>query len=428
MKILRLSILICLVSNSLFSQNIDEISPIPQLQYIENSLGKFAPFIGSNASVTGNGKNIYFIGYDSLSKRSFYYHSSYLRENYWSKPIRLDYLHGRDKDGNTFCSLTPLFQTYDDAHIYYERNYGVAVQRKPDIWFFTNDTKTFSKAPMINTLSGETSASISPDGKKLFFIRTIFYKHGGGIYVSNKQDNGEWGKPERLPDYINNSYIGEARICADGKTLLFSAERKEGRGFRDIYSTKLDSEGNWSKPENLSFVNSPLIECSPSMPLKGDKIYFNRQEKGLSYVYVVRMPLKYRYKKFVVVDSLIVDNITNQTIALSTINFTSKTSKINIEGEKLLNSIAELLNESQSLVLIISAHTDNVGNDKNNLKLSLQRAETVANYLVSKGLNKSRFIVKGYGETMPKVPNDTPQNRALNRRVEFRVLINNNIK
>ena len=74
----------------------------------------------------------------------------------------------------------------------------------------------------------------------------------------------------------------------------------------------------------------------------------------------------------------------------------------------------------------LSAHTDDIGSDAYNFKLSDQRAASVAEYLITKGIGKKRIISKGYGKTMPLVPNDSDENRAKNRRVELKVISTNN--
>ena len=76
-----------------------------------------------------------------------------------------------------------------------------------------------------------------------------------------------------------------------------------------------------------------------------------------------------------------------------------------------------LINKNFSLKL--AGHTDNVGSDDANMKLSKDRAEAVKDYLVSKGANPSRIEATGYGETQPIASNKTAAGRAKNRRVEF---------
>jgi outer membrane protein OmpA-like peptidoglycan-associated protein len=70
----------------------------------------------------------------------------------------------------------------------------------------------------------------------------------------------------------------------------------------------------------------------------------------------------------------------------------------------------------------VYGHTDNVGSDATNLRLSKDRAASVMAYLVGKGINKGRLESEGYGETKPVQTNDTDEGRAKNRRVEFKIL------
>lgn len=88
-----------------------------------------------------------------------------------------------------------------------------------------------------------------------------------------------------------------------------------------------------------------------------------------------------------------------------------------------LDELSEVLNKV-NWNLILSGHTDNVGSENFNLKLSSKRAEAVKNYLINKGIAAERITAKGFGETMPIAPNDTEQNRAINRRVEFFIVKN----
>ncbi|MFM7726035.1 MAG: OmpA family protein, partial [Flavobacteriales bacterium] len=69
----------------------------------------------------------------------------------------------------------------------------------------------------------------------------------------------------------------------------------------------------------------------------------------------------------------------------------------------------------------IGDHTDNVGSDDTNLTLSNNRAQSVVDYLIRKGIDSGRLTAKGYGETQPIDTNDTDIGRAKNRRTEFKV-------
>ncbi|MEO0068272.1 MAG: carboxypeptidase regulatory-like domain-containing protein [candidate division WOR-3 bacterium] len=93
------------------------------------------------------------------------------------------------------------------------------------------------------------------------------------------------------------------------------------------------------------------------------------------------------------------------------------------ESQEALQAAYNILKENPTIKVEIQGHTDNVGSDEFNQKLSEQRAWAVVNYLVQQmGVESSRLIAKGYGETQPKASNDTPEGRALNRRVEFVVI------
>ena len=79
-----------------------------------------------------------------------------------------------------------------------------------------------------------------------------------------------------------------------------------------------------------------------------------------------------------------------------------------------------MLKENEPVKVKIIGHTDSDGDDAKNLELSQRRAQSVKNELVSKfGIDASRIETEGAGETTPVAPNDTPANKALNRRVEF---------
>ncbi|MEO8364645.1 MAG: OmpA family protein [Pseudoxanthomonas sp.] len=87
-----------------------------------------------------------------------------------------------------------------------------------------------------------------------------------------------------------------------------------------------------------------------------------------------------------------------------------------------LDNVASTLAEFNQTIVEVSGHTDSVGSDAANQTLSVQRANAVGNYLMGKGLVRERFEIVGFGESRPIASNDTDSGRALNRRVEIRVL------
>lgn len=87
----------------------------------------------------------------------------------------------------------------------------------------------------------------------------------------------------------------------------------------------------------------------------------------------------------------------------------------------LLDRVASVLRGRPRLKLIVEGHTDDVGDDDYNLDLSRYRADAVKTYLVKKGIHPETIRARGYGETRPVSPGTTEKDRALNRRVEFRI-------
>ena len=90
-----------------------------------------------------------------------------------------------------------------------------------------------------------------------------------------------------------------------------------------------------------------------------------------------------------------------------------------------LEAIINLTNNNENIVVEIAAHTDDVGQEKDNLVLSLSRANVVRNYLIGRGVLGQQLIAKGYGEVQPIVPNTSTENRTLNRRVEIIIRVVN---
>ncbi len=85
----------------------------------------------------------------------------------------------------------------------------------------------------------------------------------------------------------------------------------------------------------------------------------------------------------------------------------------------LLDEVAQALKDNPTIKVEIQGHTDSVGNDKTNLKLSQKRAESVKAYIAKQGVEAGRMVPKGYGENVPIADNRTGDGRSQNRRVEF---------
>lgn len=112
-----------------------------------------------------------------------------------------------------------------------------------------------------------------------------------------------------------------------------------------------------------------------------------------------------------------------QIVLRSRVSFATGSNEILPNSEPLLLEVADVLLRDPSLELIeIQGHTDNLGGQELNMKLSQGRAEAVREWLISRGVEPARLIPKGYGSTRPIMPNITTRNRARNRRVQFRIV------
>lgn len=112
----------------------------------------------------------------------------------------------------------------------------------------------------------------------------------------------------------------------------------------------------------------------------------------------------------------------NQSISLSNILFETASAELMSRSFAPLDELVEFMRLNPTVQIELSAHTDNVGNDAYNQRLSERRAQSTADYLVSQGIDSQRIISVGYGKTKPIAPNDTEENRSKNRRVEMKIV------
>jgi hypothetical protein len=132
----------------------------------------------------------------------------------------------------------------------------------------------------VNTMHWETQPSLSADGKTLYFIRGIRNRSGSrdsDIYVSYLQTDGTWGTAQRLPSNVNTPYAEES-VCIhpDGRTLYFASRGHVGMGGSDLFVTRMDENGNWSKPENLGYpINNVGNDIFFVLSVDGQRGYYS---------------------------------------------------------------------------------------------------------------------------------------------------------
>ncbi len=111
------------------------------------------------------------------------------------------------------------------------------------------------------------------------------------------------------------------------------------------------------------------------------------------------------------------------------IHFESGKATVRVTSGPLLNDVVKTLNEHPEVRQVeIQGHSDGGGPEAANIRMSIKRADAVRQYLLSQGIEERRLVVKGYGSSQPIEPNETDLGRAKNRRVEFKVLVQDNLE
>ncbi|MBL1279277.1 MAG: PD40 domain-containing protein [Fluviicola sp.] len=372
----------------------------------------------------------------------------------------------------------------------------------------------------VNTYDWETQPSLSSDGKTMYFIRGVKKRgqtNNSDIYVTRLQEDGTWGVAKRLPDYINTPNEEESvLIHPDGKTLYFASRGHVGMGGSDLFVTRMDNNGNWSKPENLGYpINTKFDENSLMVAADGEIAFFASNREGgfgdLDIYYFV-MPEHLRPTKTLYFEGLVYDintrkpvpgkfqlidlatgkevvyseadkitgefmvslpvnkeyalnvsypgyaffsqnfNMTNpegleaihmdvplvplkdggQSIILANIFFDLNKSILRKESYVELDKLVSFLKENAEIKVEIGGHTDSRGDKQKNLTLSNNRAKSVYDYAIEKGIDKSRLSFKGYGSSVPvnsdvaitKMASKEEKEVAhqANRRTEYRIV------
>lgn len=112
----------------------------------------------------------------------------------------------------------------------------------------------------------------------------------------------------------------------------------------------------------------------------------------------------------------------------SGIYFATDKSNINTQSQNSLDKLAKIFKDYPNTNVLLEGHTDNTGRAEYNMGLSEKRAKSVYDYLVSQGIDTSRFNIKWYGEEQPKHDNSTAEGRSKNRRVEIGIMADENMK
>lgn len=216
----------------------------------------------------------------------------------------------------------------------------------------------------VNSFGWESQPSLSSDGKTLYFIRGVYDQNRrkeSDIYVSQLNSNGQWGTPERLPNYINSDQAEESvLIHPDGKTLYFASKGHVGMGGSDLFMCKMQKDGNWSKPINLGYpINTKNDENSLMVSPDGEIAFFaSNREGGFGDldIYYFELPESLRPTKTVYFKGLVYDITTNKPIPgkIQLIELSTGKEFLSYEADKINGDFMVSLPIGESYALNVS--------------------------------------------------------------------------
>ena len=352
-----------------------------------------------------------------------------------------------------------------------------------DIYRSTRDTSgkwspAVNMGPSINTAGNEKSPFIHTDSETLYFSSSDrqdnntgewFAGHlglgGYDIFYTRLDTAKAWIAPKNIGYPINSkendlgffvSTDGEDGFFASNKIgvkkkNVYEKAQQQKKDPWNIYTFKLYKK---ARPQKVLFVKGNLKDEETNEAVRGVTIEIkNMKTKEVKKVkvdsrtgnYAFAMVMKsdytmvvkkkdYTYEtkyisqkdaKFDVpvdVDIVMQKVKVGKSYNLEDVNFSINSAELNNRSKNVIDGFYEFLFDNPEIKVEIQGHTDNVGNDKFNMVLSRDRAKSVYEYLIARGISASQITSRGYGETKPIATNKTEEGRAQNRRTVFVII------
>jgi len=304
----------------------------------------------------------------------------------------------------------------------------------------------------VNTAYRESTPFISRDGQFLYFSSTRPDGYGGNdIYVARRLDDSwqNWSEPTLLPPPINSVYDDSQPFVNEFTGYIYFTSRRDGTS--DIFRVAFHPMKEEERKKTLIIH---VVNALTGQPMDAEVVY-GKQSDGF-YTRTLKTDNGVIYYAFTEEENLIMKakktgyNAENQDISpgelykneatiseitlylepkskeekftLSNIYFIQSTATIKDESYEALDQITGVLRRNSDLKMIISGHTDNIGEEQSLIELSQQRADAIKDYLVRKGgIDAKRITSIGKGRSEPLNDNSTEEKKAKNRRVEFTV-------
>tara|TARA_Y100000385_G_C13107366_1_gene649072 strand:- start:4120 stop:6177 length:2058 start_codon:yes stop_codon:yes gene_type:complete len=331
---------------------------------------------------------------------------------------------------------------------------------KIDIYYSEKDTngvwgKAVNIGRPINTSESDKSPFIHTDSKTLYFVsESSDLRWGAGdfdIFYTRQNEANKWEEPQNIGYPINSEAPEESLIVSvDGRYGYFSSQRSNGLGGKDIFYFEIPEK---AKPDKIILAKGQAETDDPELlkktkitlrnntgekeeqninidedggfvavvnveKVKGDALIEIKSESG---VYQSMLVTEKDLSKTVIKDKEIEVNKIEKgkSYTINDVMYEINSSNLLNSSKVVLDGFGDWLRNNLEFNIEIQGHTDNVGSNEANMALSMDRSFSVMEYLIQIGIDKSRLKFKGYGETNPKVSNETPEGRKVNRRTDF---------
>lgn len=373
------------------------------------------------------------------------------KNGYWSRPVNMEV------PVNTKYREKQPSISADGKTLYFASN-RKGTTGKLDIWKSTLSEQGFWSEPqnlgsIINTEGDETSPFIHPDNTTLYFASDGHTGLGGlDIFMSQRDSVGKWGTPVNL-GYPINTHNHEEGLFVNtfGNRAYYSSDRLKSKG-RDIYVFELHEK---ARPLPVSYFKGKVFDAETQKPLyaffeltniKKEEVTMESSSSPENGEFLLTLPAGTTFalsvskpgylffsQHFELKDSNNVRKPYIMDIPLESIKVGHKTILRNIffafdsyilkqESKTELNKIIDFMKMNPNIKIEISGHTDSIASNTYNKVLSENRAKSVVQYLINHGINKTRLVAKGFGESRPVATNETIAGRAKNRRTEMKIL------
>ena len=328
-----------------------------------------------------------------------------------------------------------------------------------DIYFSTRKADgSWSQAKPIpgpiNSAGHDKAPFLHQDSETLYFVSDCAPDRlgagGSDIFYARKNDNGDWEKPINI-GYPINSQENEVGlvVSTDGHLAYYTTRSAESKGY-DIYYFELYEA---ARPQKVKFVTG-IMEDEAGNPIKDAvvEVSYKDSKENIEFkvngddgkfaaivkaddpqdvmVTVKKEGHSFDTKLIKKSEVAKIDNVFTKDIkmeideikvgksfTIDDILFATDSWELTEDSKFILDQFVKFLKSNPNIKVTIQGHTDDVGDS--NKTLSANRAKASLDYIVCEGIEASRLKSEGFGESKPKVPNNSAQNRALNRRTDF---------